>query len=159
MNTNKDKTINQFRQAIAGTQKHFAQAPTIALDGTPTAPKDVIAALQGAIDAIDVAAVAEKAFHDAVVAEHAALVKGRATLAALKRTVKVVLGGAEGTQGDFGFTTRKRQVPKAATKAEAVNKRAQTRKAHGTMGKRQKAKVTAAAPAAPAAQPPVAKPA
>ena len=159
MKKNKDTTINNFRQAIAGTQKHFANAPTIALDGMPTAPKDVIATFQGAIDAIDATAVAEKAFHDAVAAEHAALVKGRATLAALKRTVNVVLGGAEGTQGDFGFTTTKRQVPKAAVKAAAVAKRKETRAQRQTMGKRQKAKVTAAAPAAPAAQPPVAKPA
>jgi len=152
MNKNKDTTINNFRLAIAGVQKHFANAPTIALDGAPMAPKDVIATFQAAIDAIDAAAVAEKAFHDAVAAEHAALAKGTVTRAALRRNVTANLGSGEGVQGDFGFPVPKRKAPDAATKAEAVAKRRATRAKRQTMGKRQKAK-------AAEAQPPAAKPA
>ncbi|MDP8999056.1 MAG: hypothetical protein M3O46_02985 [Myxococcota bacterium] len=158
MKANRDKTINNNRQAIVGVQKYFATTPTIVLDGKPTTPKDVIATLQGAIDSIDTAAVAEKAFHDAVSAQHAAIAKGNAVLKLLKMLVQNQLGGAEGVLGDFGFQIPKRKTPNEATKAAAVAKRAATRDARHTMGKRQKAKVTGKAPAAPATPPTAAKP-
>jgi hypothetical protein len=141
MNTNKDKTINKNRQAIVGVQKHFAATQTFVLDGSPTTPKDVIATLQAAIDAVDKAATAEKAFHDATAAQHAAIAKGNAVLKALKMLVHNQLGGAEGVLGDFGFQAPKRKTPDEATKAAAVAKRAATRAARHTMGKRAKAKV------------------
>src|SRR5260370_1201481 len=118
--TTRDKTSNKTRQAIAGVQKHLANIPTLALGGTPTTPTDVIATLQGAIDAIDAAAAAEKVFHDAVAAQHAAIVKGNALLKVLKMLVHNQLGSTEGVLGDFGFTSPKRQTPNEATKAAAV---------------------------------------
>jgi hypothetical protein len=141
MNTNRDKTINKNRQAIAGVKKHFASTPSLVLDGSPTTPNDVIAALQAAIDAVDAAAAAGKVFHDVTAAQHAAIAKGNAVLKALKMLVNNQLGGAEGVLGDFGFQAPKRKTPDEATKAEAVAKRAATRAARHTMGKRQKAKV------------------
>jgi hypothetical protein len=152
--TNKDKTINKNRQAIAGVQKHFASTPSVVLDGTPTTPKDVIATLQAAIDATDAAASAEKAFHDAVAVQHAAIAKGNALHKALKMLVTNQLGSAESIFGDFGFSTPKRRVPTEATKAAAVAKRGETRKARHTMGSRQKASIKGAQPApAPANTP------
>jgi hypothetical protein len=158
MRNNKDKTINNHRQAIAGMQKHFATTPTLVLDGTPTAPKDVIATLKGAIDSIDTAATAEKAFHDAVTAQRAAIAKGNTLLKALKMLVHNQLGSTQGTLGDFGFDTRARQIPSQETKAAAVTKRAATRTARHTMGNRQKAKVTGEVHPAPAAPPTGTKP-
>jgi hypothetical protein len=159
MKTNRDKTINTNRQAIAGVQKHFATTPTFVLDGTPTTAKDVIATLQGAIDAIDKSATAEKAFHDAVAVQHAAIAKGNALLKALKTLVQNQLGGTEGVLGDFGFKTPARQTPTEATKAAAVAKRAATRTARHTMGTRQKAKVKGAVAPAPPTPPIAIKPA
>jgi type I site-specific restriction endonuclease len=158
MSTNKDKTINNHRQAIAGVQKHFATTPTLVLDGTPTTPKDVIATLQGAIDAIDTAAAAEKAFHDTVTAQRAAISTGNALLKALKMLVQNQLGSPQGALGDFGFTTRARQTPNEATKAAAVAKRAATRAVRHTMGKRQKANVTGEVHPAPVTPPTATKP-
>jgi hypothetical protein len=155
--TNKDKTINNNRQAIAGVQKHFASTSSIVLDGKPTTPNDAIATLQAAIDASDAAASAEKAFHDAVAAQHAAIAKGNAVLRALKMLVTNQLGSSEGIFGDFGFTTPKRQVPNEATKAAAVAKREATRAARHTMGPRQKSKIKGEQPA-PAAPPATPKP-
>ena len=156
---NKDTTINTFRQAIAGVEAHFASTPSLALDGTPTTPKELVATLQVAIDSIDRAATAEKAFHDAVAAQHAAITTGKARLAALRGLVTNQLGSTEAVLGDFGFTARKRQVPTEATKAAAVAKRAATRTARHTMGKRQKSKVkgTVVEPA-PAISPTTTKP-
>jgi hypothetical protein len=150
MKTNKNKTINDNRLAIAGVQKHFASTPALLLDGTTMTPKDVIATLQAAIDTIDRSTTAEKAFHDAVAAQNAAIAQGNATLSALKMLVKNQLGS---TQGDFGFTTPTRQTPSEATKAAAVAKRAATRAARHTAGKRQKATVKGVVAPAPATPP------
>jgi hypothetical protein len=103
MKTNKNKTVNDNRQAIAGVQKHFTTTPTLVLDGTPTTPKDVIATLQGAIDTVDQAATAEKAFHDAVAVQNAAVTKANALFKALKMLVHNQLGSSEAILGDSGL--------------------------------------------------------
>jgi hypothetical protein len=159
MKPNKAVTINTNRQAIAGVQKHFASTPTIVLDGTPATPTNVIATLQGANDAIDRAAAAEKAFHDAVSAKNAAVAKGSALVGALKNLVKSQIGSSHGVLGDFGFSTPTRQTPDEATKAAAVVKRAATRAARHTMGKRQKAPIKGVVQATPATPPTAPKPA
>ena len=138
MKLNLVSTINRIRQAMAGIAKHFATTPTLVIDGTTTATKDVVATLQGAIDAIDAAAAASKAFHDATAAQHAAIAKGDTLLTALKTLVTSQLGSAGSVLGDFGFTNPTRTVPDAATKAAAVAKRAATRAARHTMGKVQR---------------------
>lgn len=146
MNTNKDKNVNKFRQAIAGVQKHFASTPTLALAGTSMAPKDIVASLQGVIDAVDRSGATSKTFHDAVTAQHAALAKGNAILKALKMLVQNQLGSSQEVFGDFGFPIPTRKTPSEETKAAAVAKRAATRAARGTKGKRQKAKIKGAVP-------------
>ena len=144
MARNRDNTINHIRQAMAGIAKHFATNSTLVLDGTTTATKDVVATLQGAIDAIDAAAAASKAFHDATAAQHAAIAKGNTLLTALKTLVTNQLGSAGSAFGDFGFTNPKRTVPDATTKVVAVAKRTATRAARHTMGPVQKKSVKGA---------------
>lgn len=146
MNTNKDNTVNRLRQAIAGVEKHFASMPTLALAGAPVTPKDVVASLQGVIDAIDRTGVSSKAFHDAVTAQRAALAKGKALLKALKMLVQNQLGSSQAVLGDFGFQIPTRKTPTEETKAAAVVKRAATRAARGTKGKRQKAQIKGTVP-------------
>jgi hypothetical protein len=162
MGTNKDTLTNRNRQMIAGVQKHWGSTPTIPIDGQPTAPKDVVATLQAANDAIAAAGVAEKAFHDATTAQKAALAKARVLSAGLKVLVKNQLGSSESILNDFGITTRSRQVPTAQTAAKAVVKRAATRAARHTAGPRQKASVhgtvETASPAPAAASAPAASP-
>jgi hypothetical protein len=145
-NRSSQDTLIQHRQAIAGIRKHFASTPTLALGGTPTAPNDAIATLQGTMDAIDAATAAEQSFHQAVAAKQAAIAKGNGLLADLKTLVTSQLGRSAGVLGDFGFTTSSRQTPNEATKAAAVAKRAATREARHTMGKRQKSAIKGAVP-------------
>jgi hypothetical protein len=144
---NRDKSVNQHRQAMAGIRKHFASAPTLMLGGTPTSPNDAIATLQGTIDAIDKATAAEQAMHEAVTAKNAAMAKSSAALGDLKTLVKAQLGSSASVFADFGFQAPSRQAPTEATKAAAVAKRAATRKVRQTLGKRQKAKLTGTVPA------------
>jgi hypothetical protein len=134
---NKANLLNHIRQAIAGVQKHYATTPTLSLDGASVPTPDVLATLQGAITAIDDAAAAETAFHQAVAAQHAAVAKAEATLSK----------GAART--DFGFAVPTRRTPDEATKARAVAKRAATRAARGTKGPRQKAGIKGQVPEVP----------
>lgn len=144
---NKANLLNLVRQAIAGIQKHYANAPALSLDGTSVPTTEVLATLQGAVTAIDGATVAETAFHQAVAAQHAAVVKAEATLSGLQTLVDAQFG----TKGrpDFGFPVTTRKTPDEATKAQAVAKRAATRAARGTKGPRQKAAIKGQVPAAP----------
>jgi hypothetical protein len=57
-----------------------------------------------------------------------------------------MFGKASPVLGDFGYTTKTAQKPSAAIKAVAVEKRAATRAARHTQGKRQKAKITGTPP-------------
>lgn len=91
-------------------------------------------------------------------AQHAAILKADAVLKALQALVKTQLGSTEAVLGDFGFTTGTRKKPDETTKAEAVLKRAATRTARHTMGKRQKAKVKGQPQPAPATPPMPTKP-
>jgi hypothetical protein len=146
-NKSKTKILNALRLGMAGVEKHFAQTPTIVLDGVSTTPKALTATFQGAIDAISKAAAAEQAFHDAVDVQSTAVASAETDLAALHSLVKSQLGTTAAILGDFGFTETKRQVPTEAKKAAAVVKRAATRVARGTKGKRQKADIKGQVPA------------
>jgi hypothetical protein len=161
MAKNRDKTINALRQAIAGVQKYFYKTPTLTLGGTPTKTTAVIATLQGGITAIDDAVAAATAFHTATAAQAAPLAAANALLTELLMLVKNQLGSTAAVLGDFGFAVPTRQEPTEATKAAAVAKRAATRVARGTKGKRQKASikgtVTPATPAPAATPTPAAK--
>jgi hypothetical protein len=143
----KDTLINRIRQAIAGVQKHYANTPTLSLDGTSVPTPDVIATFQAAVTSIDAATVAETAFHQAVAAQHAAVVKAEATLSGLQKLVDNQLGTK--MRPDFGFAVPTRKTPDEATKAQAVAKRAATRAARGTKGPRQKAAIKGQVPATP----------
>ena len=147
---NKDTTLNALRQAIAGLQKHFASGATISLGGQPTTTTAVIGTLQGAIDGIDKAAAAEKAFHDEVAAQNALIATAKVSLKALRSLVENQLGSTAAILGDFGMKIPTRQVPDEATQAAAVVKRAATRAARGTKGARQKAGIKGQVPATPA---------
>jgi hypothetical protein len=152
-NGSKNRFVSSLRQAMAGVQKHFAQVPSLVLDGASTPPAALTATFQSAIDAVAKATAAEQAFHDSVAAQDAAMASAKTSLAALHSLVKSQLGSTETVLGDFGFTAPKRQMPSEATKAAAVVKRAATRAARGTKGKRQKAAIKGQVPATTAAAP------
>jgi hypothetical protein len=150
---NMDNLINRLRQAIAGVQKHFANDPTIDLDGKLTKPADVIATFTGAVNAIDAELAADTVFHDAVAAQRVAVAAAKIVLADL-RTLCVTKFGKKGTAlGDFGFEPRTRRKPDAATVERAVKKREATRAARGTKGPRAKLAIKGEIPATPAPTP------
>jgi hypothetical protein len=125
---------------IAGIQKHGG--PAIVVDGRSYAPADIVKALEGPIDAADVTAAAAGAFHQAVTAEQSAIVKGEDVFRALKSILSIQYKSQSGTLADYGIVLPDKQAPDASKVATAVVKRAATRAARHTMGKRQKLAVT-----------------
>jgi hypothetical protein len=153
MTTNKDTRSNRNRQAVVGVQKHYPPTSTLVLNGVPLTPADVTKALQASVDAADATAAATASFHKAAALEQAANTTGDATYRSLKQYVMNQFKASPDVLADFGFTLPSRRVPSADTVAGAVEKRAATREARHTMGKRQKAGIkgtVATAPAAPA---------
>jgi len=155
MKQNRTNLADRDRQASAGIKLHYANVPTLVLDGVSYAQADVVKILQDLIDLAGPAIAAATAFHAAVAAEKSAITKANAVYLALKGRVLSDFKSQPQVLADFGITLPTRQVPSAVTAAEAVAKRAATRAARHTLGKRQKAKITGTVPATP---PPAPKP-
>ena len=142
----KSQRSDRNRKAAAAVQKHFGSMPAIVLDGVTYTPAEVVAELQSAIDAADATIAAAGAHHQAVLAERATAARTDALYAALKSfTLNQHKPRAE-VLAEFGMTLPSRQAPSAETLAAAAEKRAATRAARHTMGKRQKMKVKGAVP-------------
>jgi hypothetical protein len=146
--------------------KHMASTTAFIVDGVSRAPADVEKTLQGSIDAADATAAATATFHKATAAEREATKAGDALYRGMRGYLVNQYKLQPDVLADFGIELTNRQVPDASTVAEAVAKRADTRAARHTMGKRQKAAVkgtsapkgatpaASATPAAPQAAPP-----
>ncbi|HEX3770400.1 MAG TPA: hypothetical protein VHV30_06030 [Polyangiaceae bacterium] len=145
---NKDNRNNRHRQAIVGLQKQYPPTATVVLDGASHTPADIAKAFQASVDAADVTTAAAAAFHKAVADERAA----NATADTMYRSLRAYVGQASpDVLASFGFTSPSRQVPSADTVAGAVEKRAATRAARHTLGKRQKAGIKGTVTTAPEA--------
>jgi hypothetical protein len=147
----KSTRSDRNRQAIAGIKQNLAGTPAVIIGGVSYAPADIEAALQASIDATDATTAATAAFHQAVAAEKAAHAKGDALYRGLSSVLKNQYGSTADTLAQYGISLPpQRQTPSAATAAEAVAKRAATRVARHTMGKRQKAGIKGQVPETPA---------
>ncbi|MGH7438077.1 MAG: hypothetical protein ACRENE_20535 [Polyangiaceae bacterium] len=139
---NKPSRSDRSRKMISGTQKHLASASAIVISGASYTPAAIEKVFQGSIDAADATATATATFHKATAAERDA----NKSSDALYRGMRTYLTNQYALQpdvlADFGIEIATRQAPDATTVAAAVAKRADTRAARHTMGKRQKAAVT-----------------
>jgi hypothetical protein len=154
MKKNRSSLIDRNRKAIAGVHAHYAQAPQIVLGGVPYAPADVVKILQDQIDAIDAAAAAKVAFHQATVAEKAAGATASAVFQALKARVLSDFKAKADVVGDFGLTVPVRRKPAPATVVKANEKRKETRASRHAAGAAAPTTTTGPAPAAPPATTP-----
>lgn len=168
--TNQTALVNDAKMQ-SGIAKYFTGTlKTLSPKGTATTPAKLDAIFQDDIDqtqALDTLL--------GQVAEQRATQRAARALAIQTRSdVKAYIVGNYGDEvptmmNDFGYgTPKKRSTPSAATRAQAVVQAEATRKARGTAGPKQKAKVKgvvatpataapSAPPAAPAAPAPAAK--
>jgi hypothetical protein len=116
---------------------------TFAVAGKRVTTAQVVEEAQLLLAALNVADVARKQHHDAVVA----VSELRASMKAKGTAVRAVVGTLGATSAEaavLGFEPKTRATPTVAVKAGAIEKRAQTRVARHTMGKKQKAAIRGA---------------
>jgi hypothetical protein len=105
---------------------------------------DIVSVFRSRVSAAEATKAAKTAFHAAVANERAAEAKAAPLRKGMKRVLSVRFGEDGPELQKFGFTPAKARRPSAAAKAAGVVKAQATRKARGTMGKKQKAKIKAA---------------
>jgi hypothetical protein len=150
---------DQKTQLIAGITKHFGKVKTITLKGNVVKIADLVSGIQASIDAGADTDTKRTAYLEAAKTSRSADEASDPDVVAFTEFVQSTLSATD--LADFGLKPKTRAVPDVATKALANAKRAATRKARGTMGKKEKAKIVGvvsddvAGPAAAAAAPAV----
>jgi hypothetical protein len=146
----------QENSLLAAIAEHFTGSAVLTLNGTSYKAKDLQKVLQAHLDAISAADALKAKWQTAVAAANAKAAAVAGILPALRAHLISAYGGSSQTVADFGFTPKKKATTVEA-QALGVARRQATRKARGTMGKKQKEKivgvVTPAAPAADAPKP------
>jgi hypothetical protein len=169
----KAATLARVQALIAGMQKHFPSA-SFTLGNTAFTTASLVQLLQPLVDAIAAVDTAQASAKTAVAAMRAVRATVNPVISELTKWVRASFGTAASTLADFGLQPHKARTPMTAeAKTAAVAKRAATRKARGTAGKKQKLAVkgdvtgvvvtpvtapSGTAPASPVAQPAPAAP-
>jgi len=128
---------------LAGIDKHLSGSASLLIGGQPYTPATLKAVYQAFIAAVTATAPLKGQWHQAVIAEQAALSVMQTATKGLKTYLVSNYGtGAVSVFTDFGLSAPKPTGKTTAkTKADAVELRLQTRKARHTMGKKQKADI------------------
>ncbi|MGO8995327.1 MAG: hypothetical protein ACLQVI_18585 [Polyangiaceae bacterium] len=153
MKTSKAALQARDTQVIAGLAAHFKGASSFTFGGVDYTAKEIQTLLQSRIDAASATASARATWLTAAATENEKTTESESVLLALKNHLVTTYGAKSQIVADFGFTPKTKQTT-AETVAAAVVKRAATRTARGTMGKKAKLKITGAVAPATAAAPP-----
>lgn len=145
---------DRMRQLIAGIQSQFGKVKSITLKGKDVKLTDLVSTMQASIDAGADTDAKRAVFLEAAQVSRAANEASDPQALAFTEYLQLTMSATD--LAAFGLKPRTRTEPDVATKALAVEKRAATRKARGTMGKKEKAKIVGVvneSPAAPASTP------
>jgi hypothetical protein len=138
---NKDRAL--AKQLIAGTSKHFANAPSMAFGSATFTPAEVTQRLQTLVNLRTDVNDAQAAVKAKLAAEAAQAPTLHGFMTGLVSFVRATFSESPDVLADFGLEPKKASAPLTAQqKAAAVAKRASTREARHTMGKVQKKAVT-----------------
>ena len=146
--TNKQGTD---QQVIQGIKLDLQTMTSLPLGGTSYTPTSLVAFIQSHIDAANAIVTAKAAWEKAIATYTGIDKQAQIVLHDLKALVLATFGASSSRLADFGYKPRKVTVLTPEQKAAASAKRAATRKARGTMGPKQKLKVTGATAPANAA--------
>ncbi|MGO8993448.1 MAG: hypothetical protein ACLQVI_08965 [Polyangiaceae bacterium] len=156
MNRNKAQDAALENKLTAAIAEHFTGSAVLTLNGVSYKAKDLQKTLQAHVDASSAADALEAKWRTAVATANAKAATVAGLLPALRAHLISEYGGSSQTVADFGFTPKKRTTTVDA-QALGVARRAATRQARGTKGKKQKAAIVGvvqpAASTAPAEAP------
>src|SRR5579859_1326060 len=128
------------KQLIAGVNKHFPNgSQQLQVGGATFTVTGLTALLQSFVDNREAVEASKAATKAKVQAEAAQAPSQRALIHALEATVRSNFGNSADVLADFGLAPLKARTPRTAEeKAVSAAKNEATRKARGTMGKKQK---------------------
>jgi hypothetical protein len=135
---NKGKKAVAAEKLAAGAQKHLASGASLTIAGRSYTPAQVIGLLQTITTLRDAVETARTNLATQVAEEKTQLPALYAFCAELTAYVRGTFGAKPDILADFGLAPRKSRTPLTAEQqAAAKAKRAATRKARGTMGKKE----------------------
>jgi hypothetical protein len=136
-----------------GVRANLPPGVSLTIEGATLEQAAIMARLDGWLATFEAVARAKQAHEHAVAARLGITVEARTFEKSLKRVLKNHFGPQSGALASFGIAADKPIATTLAQKALAIARRAQTRAARGTLGKRQRLPI-AGAGAPPAVVPP-----
>jgi hypothetical protein len=160
MSTNRSTTQAHDGQVIVGIKGHLQNVSSLPLAGSTFTMAELEQLIQSRIDAANAVAGAKAHWHDGSATYKSLNKHVSQVVRALRQYVINSFGESSPVLADFGFTPPKKATLTPEQKVARALKAAATRKARGTMGKKQKAPikgtVTVPATSHPAASAPTA---
>jgi hypothetical protein len=147
--------VDALQKLADGLTQNASTAPSFVLAGTTLKPTDVVAKLQARLAQLKAVTAAAAAWHAAVQTDKTAAEQIKPLVAAVKQVLLAAYAGQLDVLAEYGLTPRKTPVISPATRTAAALKAKATRAARGTMGKVQKAAITAQVAITPATATPV----
>jgi hypothetical protein len=138
------KLESNFQELLAGTQTELPATLTVHVDGEQLTQAQIVAKLQGYLDVYEQVASTKAAYEQALLAQEAIAAQAQAFKVSYGQVLRHVLGKQSPMLASFGINLVQRKIPTVETMVLAHAKRLATRKARGTLGKRQKAKIKGA---------------
>jgi hypothetical protein len=153
-NTPKKNRIDQTtaeQTLIDGFNKHGASIASMAIGGTTTTPKDIVATLQSRIDSAHAVLSTRATWQAAVRTDRTVRATTKTFVSGVKQGLLLAFAGKLDVLADFGLTGRASPVISPEQKLAAAAKAKATRAARHTMGTKQKAAIKGTvSPTAPA---------
>jgi hypothetical protein len=144
----KNMRIAEDTKLGAGLVANHAKGETFVVNAKKQTVTQILALIKARIDATATVESTHAAWLEAVRAEQAVLEESNPTLAGVRQTLRTTLGESAQQLSDYGLAPRTtRRALTVEEKLLAKKRNAATRKARGTRGARQKAKIVGQVPA------------
>jgi hypothetical protein len=145
---NKDQLLVECKDIISAlTTGKLSNVPSFTLAGKVYTRAALVAVFQSLLDAQDVTRVAKAAWSAAVAKERKVKAGVRVVRNAFRSHIEGALGKGNPSIRVIGFVSKVPAKPTVEVRAAAAEKRQATREARGTMGKKQRKKITGEPPA------------
>jgi len=136
------KLEQEFKEMDAGVLKDIPAKSSLMLNGKAMTGAQIDTQIQQYLATIQAADAAKSQYQTALVARRNEAVEARDFYLQCKKAIVAFLGSQSPQLVDFGLTPAKTKAPKTSAQlAVTAAKRAQTRAARGTKGKKQKAAI------------------
>jgi len=154
--TQKAGLAAEYQALITGINTLLPSIDPFVLGNATISRADLLAKLQSLLNAANSTKATQAAYHNAVQSERSLTVQVAPLRAQLKLFLQSRFGKTSTQLQSFGFAPNKVPDHTVGSKSTGVAKALATRKARGTLGKKQKSTIHGTVPAASAPTPPVA---